>query len=89
LLAKPRRHAIASFALANSRNRNDAFIHQEYERALLHQLRWKEAAGYYHKHSNKTGEYDPSGMFKHWTGENCERAVILATGGYGDAVFVS
>jgi Glycosyltransferase family 9 (heptosyltransferase) len=68
-------------------HRNDAYIHQDYQRALMQQLRWKEAAEYYHKHANKTGEYDPTGKFKHWTGENCPRAAILTAGGAGDALF--
>jgi hypothetical protein len=68
-------------------HRNDAYVHSEYQRALLHQLRWKEAAEYYRANANQTETIDPSGMFKHWTGENCERAGMLATGGYGDVIF--
>jgi hypothetical protein len=68
-------------------HRNDAYIHQDYQRALMQQLRWKEVAEHYHAHADKTGVYDPTGMFKHWEGEIAERGAILATGGYGDVIF--
>jgi hypothetical protein len=68
-------------------HQNNAYIHQDYQRALLQQLRWKEAAEHYDANADKTGVYDPSGMFKHWEGEVCDRGVILATGGYGDVIF--
>jgi Glycosyltransferase family 9 (heptosyltransferase) len=68
-------------------HRNDAYIHQDYQRALLHQMRWKEAADHYQTHANTSQPSEPSGRFKHWEGEKCERAAILATGGFGDVIF--